>query len=307
MPSARRMRGSIPACAGEPSPAPTPKTTNKVYPRVCGGTEQYNLQAMWGTGLSPRVRGNLPFLLIPAPVFGSIPACAGEPADAHHENHARRVYPRVCGGTVGGGGQIEGGQGLSPRVRGNRSVARRWLTMLRSIPACAGEPLGLTATPWRLSVYPRVCGGTILRPTQSLSLYGLSPRVRGNRVIPADIVMATGSIPACAGEPDECVSHYAFSWVYPRVCGGTPNEGGYFRQPQGLSPRVRGNPPAEAIGRRVKRSIPACAGEPLAGGGGNRIPRVYPRVCGGTKCVVPVVLPHIGLSPRVRGNRIQPI
>ena len=31
----------------------------------------------------------------------------------------------------------------------------------------------------------------------------------------------------------------------------------------GLSPRVRGNQVAELYGLRTRRSIPACAGEPL--------------------------------------------
>ena len=32
----------------------------------------------------------------------------------------------------------------------------------------------------------------------------------------------------------------------------------------GLSPRVRGNPPPALLRVVLKRSIPACAGEPLA-------------------------------------------
>ena len=50
--------------------------------------------------------------------------------------------------------------------------------------------------------------------------------------------------------------------VYPRVCGGTPDEGEGARELVGLSPRVRGNQPHPH--RAVDRlgSIPACAGEP---------------------------------------------
>ena len=70
--------------------------------------------------------------------------------------------------------------------------------------------------------------------------------------------------------------------VYPRVCGGTQVVGGFRAPPEGLSPRVRGNPIRFSETRRPQR--------------------VYPRVCGGT--LAPVAdLHHIeGLSPRVRGN-----
>ena len=35
---AQPLDGSIPACAGEPSPDPVPFNLILVYPRVCGGT-----------------------------------------------------------------------------------------------------------------------------------------------------------------------------------------------------------------------------------------------------------------------------
>ena len=79
-----------------------------------------------------------------------------------------RVYPRVCGGTCHR-------PGLSPRVRGNRSVVPDMgsipacagepptTPIRRSIPACAGEPGSIPACagePRCREVYPRVCGGT---------------------------------------------------------------------------------------------------------------------------------------------------
>ena len=90
--------------------------------------------------------------------------------------------------------------------------------------------------------------------------------------------------------------------VYPRVCGGTIL---YLQAGQpyyGLSPRVRGNPVNFARHIDGLRSIPACAGEPAAGGGSDQRDGVYPRVCGGTPDVVEGVRRGDGLSPRVRGN-----
>ena len=70
-----------------------------VYPRVCGGTDNFIAAGANEQGLSPRVRGNH---------FGgcgilrlrwSIPACAGEPPEVVQEYRGSKVYPRVCGGT----------------------------------------------------------------------------------------------------------------------------------------------------------------------------------------------------------------
>ena len=72
-----------------------------------------------------------------------------------------------------------------------------------SIPACAGEPMSDYEVR-RLTVYPRVCGGT-------------------GRQVQIRLVTFIGSIPACAGEPMAAASV-------------TIKTGG-----SGLSPRVRGN------------------------------------------------------------------
>ena len=90
---------SIPACAGEPA-QPFSQPTDRVYPRVCGGTP-------------PRSR--------------SRSACF-------------EVYPRVCGGTRNWRWTIRSCEGLSPRVRGNRSQPGETFVQPGSIPACAGEP-----------------------------------------------------------------------------------------------------------------------------------------------------------------------
>ena len=57
------------------------------------------------------------------------------------------------------------------------------------------------------------------------------------------------------------------------------------RAPKGLSPRVRGNPFPDEEGTKQRRSIPACAGEPIDES--------------------ELVFTHLGLSPRVRGNRFR--
>ena len=73
------VRGSIPACAGEPHSVPQGVPSPGVYPRVCGGTPHQAVVGALGNGLSPRVRGNPDHILTMVVGLGSIPACAGEP------------------------------------------------------------------------------------------------------------------------------------------------------------------------------------------------------------------------------------
>ena len=162
---------------------------------------------------------------------------------------------------------------------------------MRSIPACAGEPLRpAERLPVAEGLSPRVRGnpfmaavlrssnGTGLSPRvrgnrdrqvldQGLDLTGLSPRVRGNReaFVPSENVLRTGLSPRVRGNHASHASKDSSLRVYPRVCGGTTEMSCAARGPPvlGLSPRVRGNQhPATLDACNIARSIPACAGEP---------------------------------------------
>ena len=156
----RRTIWSIPACAGEPSRLLFSIARGTVYPRVCGGTAPSWPGAPSMPGLSPRVRGNRPVSLQFRVVVGSIPACAGEPGTVGGGASVKRVYPRVCGGTMPLAEKSTRTGGLSPRVRGNQPYRLPVLGSRRSIPACAGEPTCGYKKARTMRVYPRVCGGT---------------------------------------------------------------------------------------------------------------------------------------------------
>ena len=174
------------------------------------------------------------------------------------------VYPRVCGGTTAVVPYRPLDPGLSPRVRGNPKTTGSNKGGYGSIPACAGEPTRLARRHTTRRVYPRVCGGTGHSASVFFSASGLSPRVRGNRPVGANVRPCMGSIPACAGEPKWHASGRSSLRVYPRVCGGTDLGPRTVDRTTGLSPRVRGNRDPDL--RRVPRrgSIPACAGEPVS-------------------------------------------
>ena len=215
---------SIPACAGEPLPSPS--------------------VVQHGDGLSPRVRGNPALSGRARWRIRSIPACAGEPVQASIRLSSEWVYPRVCGGTGGGGGPV--------------SIH----SCPGSIPACAGEPAAGGIQPHGIPVYPRVCGGTTAAKWAEPVDMGLSPRVRGNPARNLAAAKAERSIPACAGEPGRAIDAGHHAGVYPRVCGGTASLARRSASPAGLSPRVRGNRAFVESGAGGAGSIPACAGEP---------------------------------------------
>ena len=104
-----------------------------------------------------------------------------------------------------------------------------------------------------------------------LDAEGLSPRVRGNLNRGARGMLPTRSIPACAGEPCSASVASRSARVYPRVCGGTCRCSTIVTPGAGLSPRVRGNRGLEREVLMSKRSIPACAGEPVTAFGRRRI------------------------------------
>jgi hypothetical protein len=85
-----------------------------------------------------------------------------------------------------------------------------------------------------------------------------SPRVRGSRGVIGAIHQRHGSIPACAGEPENMLSNWSLEGVHPRVCGGAGRSS------------------------RSSRSIPACAGEPFRVPG-NLISRFIPARAGTQK------------------------
>ena len=249
---------------------------------MCGGTSSRTSSQALAYGLSPRVRGNPspsgPYGLSPR----SIPACAGEPVAAGRPRTRRRVYPRVCGGTTKTALGKPAQEGLSPRVRGNHRRQNHRQQRPGSIPACAGEPGSGGLAMLSRAVYPRVCGGTGMPAMSVQRKPGLSPRVRGNPPCCRGRPTRSGSIPACAGEPLDRSFVDPLRQVYPRVCGGTRRVAHTSAQSIGLSPRVRGNRGGHSSGRGRRRSIPACAGEPLHTSLFVLIREVYPRVCGGT-------------------------
>ena len=155
-----RVRGTIPACAGEPRPDLARGHCGQDYPRVRGGTT-ITRPALWsGPGLSPRARGNRFCSAGNRTKCGTIPACAGEPQPHYARAAHNRDYPRVRGGTpprLPSSGRYGG---LSPRARGNHLQRLCNTQGQGTIPACAGEPRRSFKICCEKRDYPRMRRGT---------------------------------------------------------------------------------------------------------------------------------------------------
>ena len=111
--------GSIPACAGEPLQVSWCVLTERVYPRLRGGTRSDRELKVHQRGLSPLARGNRAYKPSNDVHWGSIPACAGEPPTQQEQRSVSRVYPRLRGGTRIRIPKSSFVKGLSPLARGN--------------------------------------------------------------------------------------------------------------------------------------------------------------------------------------------
>ena len=215
--------------------------SSKVYPRPRGGA----------------FRGIRYWL----PWARSIPAHAGEP---------RRL-----------GLPLVPHEGLSPPTRGSLGIGGRALSGQGSIPAHAGEPFLLVRHDSSLGVYPRPRGGAVATRLSSRGRRGLSPPTRGSHSrssVRRDVVR---SIPAHAGEPFEVAAGTVVNRVYPRPRGGAHNRIPGPVAARGLSPPTRGSQIELKELHSRQGSIPAHAGEPLAGNSSGPTGTVYPRPRGG--------------------------
>ena len=153
-----QRRGSIPACAGNPSRHTAATSTRWVHPRVCGESAVVGMPSKSQKGPSPRVRGIRGAAELPLEPGGSIPACAGNPGPASRTSSSTTVHPRVCGESHWKVNRVMTEPGPSPRVRGIHGRQGWNNGRCGSIPACAGNPASGSTRDKTSRVHPRVCG-----------------------------------------------------------------------------------------------------------------------------------------------------
>ena len=113
-------------------------------------------------------------------------------------------------------------------------------------------------------------------------------------------------IPACAGNTSKPCAGSSYFAVHPRVCGEHQDIINTNYRISGSSPRVRGTQRRWRVYARLRRFIPACAGNTEATVSYDLPEPVHPRVCGEHKQGDPVPGSFLGSSPRVRGTPRTP-
>ena len=134
-----RLRGIIPACAGNTSRPNAEPESWRDHPRVCGEHDTRGIRRLHNSGSSPRVRGTRCAPSKPVHLTGIIPACAGNTLPGAGRVQPHRDHPRVCGEHPWRGLSRFLVLGSSPRVRGTLCAAMISSCITGIIPACAGN------------------------------------------------------------------------------------------------------------------------------------------------------------------------
>ena len=187
-------------------------------------------------------------------------ACAGNSHAGQKWRRKATVHPRVCRELEKTTIKRLQDDGSSPRMRGTRCASPCARSVVRFIPACAGNSSPTTTAVLSCAVHPRVCGELAPKWHSLTNPSGSSPRVRGTPSWRRRSLPARRFIPACAGN-----SHGDSQPSAAR---------------SGSSPRVRGTPGCPWRRSRTHRFIPACAGNSTSSRCAWSGTTVHPRVCG---------------------------
>ena len=132
---------------------------------------------------------------------------------------------------------------------------------------------------------------------------GSSPRLRGTPLSCRVRSPLLRFIPAPAGNTRRsALSSFRFS-VHPRACGEHQFDRAGREPHAGSSPRLRGTRSARRRSPRIRRFIPAPAGNTSKSGWLTSYPPVHPRACGEHQVSICDSDRRDGSSPRLRGTR----
>ena len=251
----------IPAHAGQTARPCTSSADLTDHPRACGANSVIAIDAMVVPGSSPRMRGKLKHLGDLIDHRWIIPAHAGQTYRYGCGRHRQPDHPRACGANPVRTVPSLWASGSSPRMRGKQRAFIENTLKPRIIPAHAGQTLAYYKPLQLPSDHPRACGAnSALRPSNILQS-GSSPRMRGKRRCQLSQMARDRIIPAHAGQTCGGRRGPACSADHPRACGANIGVDVSDAFGCGSSPRMRGKLPCARSGRRLRRIIPAHAGQ----------------------------------------------
>ena len=230
----------------------------RAHPRRCGEHPYDVCSKNTSRGSSPQVRGT----------------------SDHCEPH--RAHPRRCGQHSNSMTVCGVGMGSSPQVRGTFGAANGEVESSGLIPAGAGNMVLAPRPTTAARAHPRRCGEHVLLPVGYWAVRGSSPQVRGTSVVVGSDGVASGLIPAGAGNITSVPLSVVRRAAHPRRCGEHPPGLARILMTRGSSPQVRGTS--------------------VSGGGVVERFRLIPAGAGNIPCSSDEVRSARGSSPQVRGT-----
>ncbi len=176
------------------------------------------------------------------------------------------------------------------------------LDRFRIIPAHAGQTEIIKTHLRLLPDHPRACGANFSVAHAWRALPGSSPRMRGKPVFCPVFFTTARIIPAHAGQTSAVRHAPSTTTDHPRACGANGDWETFCRTVTGSSPRMRGKLRLCGGDCRVRRIIPAHAGQTTALPSASRSPSDHPRACGANGPAPRSPTRTTGSSPRMRGK-----
>ena len=194
-----RVRGIIPAHAGNTMITAAAHPRCRDHPRACG---EHQLSVHWSTscvGSSPRMRGTRRLAGGAFHTVGIIPAHAGNTFGGLRILPRDRDHPRACGEHVKKSLEDSIRLGSSPRMRGTLGFCCAEVYHFGIIPAHAGNTRKAWREGYAAGDHPRACG------EHSSALF--------------EMVIPVGSSPRMRGTPCRYTVHWFSTRDHPRACG----------------------------------------------------------------------------------------
>ena len=194
-----RIRGIIPAHAGNTTPMIPRISQAWDHPRACGEHDCVPLDFPLDSGSSPRMRGTPSFPTNVRGCIGIIPAHAGNTLYRMLVSERDWNHPRACGEHEISVLILRLSQGSSPRMRGTPKESAFSRLHTGIIPAHAGNTLVAFSGNSTCRDHPRACGEHAVEKLCEERCRGSSPRMRGTPFLSERIGAFMRIIPAHAG------------------------------------------------------------------------------------------------------------
>ena len=292
----------IPARAGNTAALAIAASDRSVHPRSRG---EHNPPATCSgrvRGSSPLARGTRKVERKRCVAVRFIPARAGNTPSCRAPAFPGAVHPRSRGEHCPCHARQGNEPGSSPLARGTPHVQLVEAAPHRFIPARAGNTLRQAGTRAQAPVHPRSRGEHSKLPSQEAPLPGSSPLARGTlaRINVAGPVARF--IPARAGNTHPAAASSATRTVHPRSRGEHEHRPRRHRVADGSSPLARGTRTLDDRMGRVRRFIPARAGNTRSMRVDTHPCAVHPRSRGEHLAIIHVPPEIAGSSPLARGT-----